>query len=117
MFVTYYGNNYYGNIREAAIAVQSAQTAMFLYYYFSLYHYYFNYFCNYRIYSHYSKTSFSIWVGIHCRNQANCIIHLGGSVFVAANSSMDSIGEHQHVISLSMAGTGRGVFWVVTTDV
>ena len=64
-----------GKVRQAAITVWSAHTALFLDYYFSLYHNNFSYFFNY---SYYFKTKLVIWVGIHCRNQANHIIDHGG---------------------------------------
>ena len=46
------------NIREAAIAVWSAQTVPLICYYFSLYHYYSNYVFNYL---HYCKTKSHTW--------------------------------------------------------
>ena len=64
-----------------------------------------------------SKQKIAIWVGIYCNKQANRIIHDGGSLFEASSSSIDSIGEHQHVFSYRRAGSVRGVLWVGATDV
>jgi hypothetical protein len=61
-----------GNIRDIATAVRSAQTVLFLYYYFSLYHIdliFFNY-------CHYCKTKIAIWVGINSINWGAAL--LGG---------------------------------------
>ena len=45
-------------------------------------------------------------VGIYCRNQANCIIHHGGLLFVASSSSIDSIWDQpiQQVHALHQGG-------------
>ena len=76
--------------------------------------YYFNNFSNY---CHYCKSKFAIWAGIPCKKQADCIIHHGGSLLVAASSRFDSIGEHQDGFPHSGAGTHCNVLCVGTTEV
>jgi hypothetical protein len=63
------------------------------------------------------KQKVAIGVGIHCRKQANCIIHYGGTLFVASSSSVDSILDHKNAYSHNRAGIVRGILWVGTTDV
>ncbi len=63
------------------------------------------------------KQKFTILVGIHCRKQANCIIHHGGTLLVASSSSVDSILDHEDAFCQNRAGNIRAVLWVGTTDV
>ena len=57
-------------------------------------------------------------VGIHCRLQANHIIHHGRTVFAASSSGVDSIHYHQGAFSHNKADIGSTVLLSVhTTDV
>ncbi len=57
------------------------------------------------------------WVGIHCRLQANHIIHHGTTVFIAFGSGMDSTIDHEGAFSHRKAATGLVPDWVHTMDV
>ena len=104
----------WGNIREAAISVWSATTLRLFCYYFTLYHYYCNYFFNYLHYSK-IKSRISGWNSLHTTSQQHHPSR--GMLFVACRSGVDSIWDHQHVFSHNRARIFRAVRRVGTTDV
>ncbi len=59
----------------------------------------------------------AFWVGIHCRLQANRIIHHGTTVFIASGSGVDSTIDNEGAFSHRKADKGLVPVWVHTTDV
>jgi hypothetical protein len=64
-----------------------------------------------------TKQKVAFWDGIHCRLQANRIIHHGGSLFIASNSRIDSFWDDEGAFSLDKAGVGLSIIWVHSADV
>ena len=56
----------------------------------------------------------AFWVGIHCRLQANRIIHHGTTVFIASGSRVNSTIDHKGAFSHRKAATGLVPVWVHT---
>jgi hypothetical protein len=102
------------NIGAAAIAVGSAQIDPLICYYL---HYITIIAIIFSIICIIPQQKVSFWVGIHCRLQANHIIHHGRTLFVASSSGVDSILAHKGAFSHCKAGIGLPVIWVHTTDV
>ena len=94
------------NIGEAVIAVGSAQTDPLICYYL---HYITIIAIIFSIICIIPQQKVSFWVGIHCRLQANHIIHHGRTLFVASSSGVDSILAHKGAFYHCKAGIGLPV--------
>ena len=99
------------NIREASIAVESAQIVTIIRDYVTIIAIISS------IIRIMPQPNVAFWVGIHCRLQANRIIHHGTTVFIASGSGVDSTIDHEGAFSHRKADMGLVPVWVRTTDV